>query len=656
MRVPPAIRLFLACSLVLAGALSCFAQRPQRTRNADFEQIYDFHSDITLQPDSTLVVTETIDVFAAGLQIRHGIYREFPTSYTDAFNNKYAVGFQMLGATLDGASEHFRVEDYSNGKRIYLGDPGLFVQRGRHVYTLTYTTNRQLGFFKDHDELFWNVTGLGWGFPIQHASATVHLPAAIPTDQVNLSGYTGPQGSREAALTTSTEDSSFQFNAARSFPPRAGLTILLTWPKGYLTEPTVSEKLAFFYSDNRDALFLTAGFLLILLYYLIAWNAVGRDPARGVIMALYQPPQSLSPAGMRYLMRMGFDNKTFAAAILDMAVRGFLTIKEQAGSYTLYLTGKDNRGLTDDEKQVANLLFSGRNQIWLHNENHQSIKDAIQTLKDWLAATEQRKYFVTNSRYLIPPIVFSAAVAAVTLLVKGGPQIFAGAFLCVWLSIWTLAVSAMVRNAFKTWKAVLHPQQSLPRQAGIGKAIFLTVFLLPFCFFEVMAFFFLMKVTSLALVIFVLASAAIHLLFLHLMKAPTFAGRRLMDQVEGFKTFLGEVDGDRLNRAAPPEQTTAAFEKFLPYALALDVEQAWADKFSSVIAGAGTDPGAHNYSPSFCSGSWNGNGFGASGFALAFSGSLTSAISSSATAPGSGSGGGGGGSGGGGGGGGGGGW
>jgi len=352
---------------------------------------------------------------------------------------------------------------------------------------------------------------------------------------------------------------------------------------------------------------------------------------------------------------MGFDNKTFAAAILDMAVRGFLTIKEQGSSYTLYLTGKDNRDLTDDEKQLANLLFSGRNQICLHNENHQTIKDAIQTLKDWLAAAEQRKYFVTNFRYLIAPIVLSAAVAVLPLLVKGGPQVFAGAFLCLWLSVWTLAVSAMVQGAFNAWRAALHPQQSLPGQAGIGKAIFLTVFILPFCFFEVMAFFFLMKVTSLALVIFVLASAAIHLLFLHLMKAPTFAGRRLMDQVEGFKMFLGEVDGDRMNRAAPPEQTPAVFEKFLPYALALDVEQAWANKFSSVIAGAGADPSAHNYSPSFCTGSWNGNAFGASGFASAFSGSLTSAISSSATAPGS-AGGGGGGSGGGGGGGGGGGW
>jgi uncharacterized membrane protein len=158
-------------------------------------------------------------------------------------------------------------------------------------------------------------------------------------------------------------------------------------------------------------------------------------------------------------------------------------------------------------------------------------------------------------------------------------------------------------------------------------------------------------------VLFVVAAGALHIAFLYLLKAPTFAGRRLMDQVEGFKMFLGAVDGDRLNRAMPPQQTPAVFERFLPYALALDVEQDWAEKFSTLLGTAGATPSANAvaYSPSFYSGaSWN--GFSGANFASSFGGSLTSAISSSATAPGSGGGGGSGGSGGGGGGGGGGGW
>jgi uncharacterized membrane protein YgcG len=666
MRISRSIRTALFCFTLVLCSLPCWAQQQhphnlQRTQRPDYEQILDFHSDVTLNQDASLLVTETITVLATGRQIRHGIYRDFPTTYTDPFNNKYVVGFQVLSATLDSADEPFHIENQLNGKRIYLGDPRFAVQPGRHVYTITYSATRLLGFFKDHDELFWNVTGNGWMFDIDHASATVHLPAAIPADQVTLAGFTGFQGSREADLTTSNEDSAFEFVATRRLVAHQGFTVLLSWPKGYFKEPTTADKIHFFFADNGNALLLAAGFFIILLYYLIAWAAVGRDPARGVIMALYEPPQNLSPAAMRYLRRMGFDNKTFAAAILDMAVRGFLTIKQQAGSYTLYRTEKDDSVLTPDEKVVAEYLFVERNELWLHNEHHELIQGAIKALKKSLAAAEQKTYFVTNSRFLIPAIAFSILFVIAYLISLGGPQVIGGIFLSFWLTIWTLAVSGLVYAVFNTWRSALRTQPSgFDEGSSTGKAALFSFFTIPFLFGEAMGFFFLMKMTSLALVLFILACGGLHVLFHFLMKAPTLAGRRVMDQVEGFKMFLGAVDGDRLNRAAPPQQTPAVFEKFLPYALALDVEQHWAEKFSGVLATAGSAPGTNGngcYTPSFYSGSvWNGAAFTGASFASAFSSSLTSAISSSATAPGSGAGGGSGGSGGGGGGGGGGGW
>jgi uncharacterized membrane protein YgcG len=646
----------LACALPSLGQSSPPRPHPARPRFQP-EEITSFHSDITLQADSSLQITETISVIAAGRQIRHGIYRDFPTDYADLLGNRYVVGFRMLSATLDSYPESFRVEEDSNGKRIYLGDANLFVANGPHVYTITYTTDRQLGFFKDHDELFWNVTGLGWGFPIRQASATVHLPLAIPGDQVKLSGYTGLKGSRQSELTTLAGESGLEFTTTRPLGAHEGLTILLAWPKGYFIEPTFSQKMHFFFRDNREALLLLAGFAIIIVYYLFVWSAVGRDPAKGVVMAIYEPPSGLSPAGMRYLQRMGFDNKTFSSAILDMAVRGFLTIKEQAGSYTLYTTGKPDSVLSEDERMIAASLFSGRNQIWLHNENHKPIRDSIKGLKNYLASTEQKTYFVTNSRYLIAPIAFSLLIAVCYLAFLGSQKIPLFGFLTLWLSIWSLAVYGLVMNAVKKWKAALHERSSaLGEAAGAGKAILATVQAIPFSFFELMAFWFLWKATSFPFVVYVFACAAFHVFFFHVMKAPTFAGRRLMDQVEGFKMFLGAVDGDRLNRAMPPQQTPAVFERFLPYALALDVEQDWAEKFSALLAGASITPGVSNghYAPSFYSGnSWN--GFPGANFASSFGSSFTSAISSSAMAPGS-SGGAGGGSGGGGGGGGGGGW
>ncbi|HWN75036.1 MAG TPA: DUF2207 domain-containing protein [Candidatus Udaeobacter sp.] len=646
MRVSSAIRAFL---------LGCFCLFAVASARGPAERILVYHSDITLEDDGSLQVTDTITVVSAGQQIRHGIFRDFPTTYIDPYNNRYVVGFQMLSATCDSAPEQFRTEDYFNGKRIYLGNPNSFVSPGQHVYTITYTTNRQLGFYKDHDELFWNVTGIGWDFPIDATSATVHLPLNIPADKVTLSGFTGSKGSLESQLSSSIEDASFQFTAQRPLSRHEGLSVLLQWPKGYITPPTFSQNLEFFFRDNRGALLLGSGFLVTLLYYLIAWSAVGRDPERGVIMALYEPPANLSPSAMRYLMRMGYDNKTFAAAVLDMAVRGFLKITEESGAYRLTLTGKDNRALTPDEKQIASNLFDGRNDILLKQENHTLIKSAMVATQKWLKTGEEKTYFLTNSRYLIPAILISLLVALAYFASLGFAGTIGGLFMALWLTIWTVAVSALVLGALAAWREVLRGGHSALISGG--RALFLTLFALPFLGGEAIGLFFLTKLTSLSFGVFLIATGILHGVFVHLMKAPTFAGRRLMDQVEGFKMFLGSVDGDRLNRATPPQQTTEVFEKFLPYALALDVEQDWANKFSGILSAAGTAPGSSGsaYTPSFYSGSsWN--SFSGAGFASSFGSSLTSAISSSSTAPGSSGGGGSGGSGGGGGGGGGGGW
>jgi uncharacterized membrane protein YgcG len=646
MRAPSPTRFLFAACFCLLTVL------PARCQS---ERILDFHSDITLEDEGSLQVTETITVISAGNKVRHGIFRDFPTTYTDPYNNRYAVGFQMISATRDSAPEQFRVDDQSNGKRIYLGNPNALVTLGRHVYTLTYATSRQLGFYKDHDELFWNVTGNGWDFAIDKSSATVHLPGNIPADKVTLSGFTGPKGSREAQLSSSAENAAFEFTARRALAPREGLSVLLAWPKGYITPPTFSQNLEFFFRDNRGALLLASGFLVTLLYYLIAWSAVGRDPARDVIMPLYEPPATLSPSAMRYLMRMGYDNKTFAAAILDMAVRGFLKITEDSGAYTLTLTGKDDRVLTPDEKQIASELFEGRNEVLLQQENHTLIKGAMVAAQKWLKSAEEKTYFVANSRYLIPAIALSLLVILSFFATLKLPQRIIGIFLSFWLTLWTIGVSALFLTVFAAWRDVArHGSASL---IGTGKAFFYTLFAIPFLGGEIMGLLFLAKSTSLSFGMFLVASGILHGVFVHLMKAPTFAGRRLMDQVEGFRMFLGSVEGDRLNRAAPPQQTPQVFEKFLPYALALDVEQDWANKFSGILTTAGTAPGVSGsaYTPSFYAGS-SLNSFSGAGFASSFSNSLTSAISSSSTAPGSGGGGGSGGSGGGGGGGGGGGW
>ncbi|MCZ6804141.1 MAG: DUF2207 domain-containing protein, partial [Proteobacteria bacterium] len=287
------------------------------------ERIHSYHSDIVIDDKGDMTVMETITVNAEGNKIKRGIYRDFPTRYKDRFGNKYKVEFSIVQILRDGKPEKFHTEKKSNGIRIYIGEKSRYLKKRDYTYTITYRTNRQLGFFDQHDELYWNVTGNDWDFPIDKASATVRLPKTIPQDSIEVEGYTGISGSKDQNYTASIRsDGSAYIEATQTLPKRNGLTIVVTWPKGYIAQPTTSEKIDYLLSDNRHLIVAFVGLIVLLIYYGLAWLKVGKDPEQGVIFPHYEPPSGYSPASLRFVLQMGYDNACFAAAIINLAVKG----------------------------------------------------------------------------------------------------------------------------------------------------------------------------------------------------------------------------------------------------------------------------------------------------------------------------------------------
>ena len=162
------------------------------------ERILSFDETVTVQSDGALRVREVIRVNAEGRNIRRGIFRDFPTTYP-ANGRQVVVGFQFESATRDGQDEPWRTEPFGNGVRVYLGSPSVMLPHGEHTYELVYRTDRQMGFFADHDELYWNVTGNGWDFPIDRATARVVLPAEIPVGDIKLG--TPPANTQRQSVT-----------------------------------------------------------------------------------------------------------------------------------------------------------------------------------------------------------------------------------------------------------------------------------------------------------------------------------------------------------------------------------------------------------------------------------------------------------------------
>ena len=565
---------FLAVLLLLPAGLAEAAR----------ERILSYDADIKINADASVTVTEIIQVESTGNQIRRGIYRDIPTIYKDSKGNRVRVDFTLLSVLRDGKSEPYKTEGFSNGIRIRIGQENVFLAPGQYTYTIKYKVKRVLGFFADHDELYWNVTGNGWDFAIDAASARVTLPPGAPASDIKVAAYTGRAGETGSDYLTEAKADGVEFASTRALAAKEGLTIVVGWPKGYVEEPSSKQKFLWFLKDNLGILLSLLALILVPLWYVYAWNKVGRDPGKGVIFPRYTPPEGFSPAAIRYIRRMGYDDKAFTAAIINLAVQGRLIIRQEGKrKYILVNTHAQAAG-SPEEDLLHSKLFAKGDTLELDNANHQIFSTAGLNLHKNLTAAYKGKYFKTNTSWLSPGILMGIILLAFSLI-----------------------LTVNYGNAFG----------------------------------------------MLLLIISALAFIVISAVFGKLLKAPTLAGRALMDEIEGFKMFLEVAEKDYLQWSAPPERTPELFEKYLPYALALGVDQQWAEKFSSILAAA-SDAG-QGYRPAWYQGHHY-TGFSAASFASNLNSSFNSSIAAAKTAPGSSSGFSGGSSGGGGGGGGGGGW
>ena len=545
------------------------------------ERILDYQSNILIHTNGDLLVTETIRVRAEGENIRRGIYRDFPTSYKDRQGNHYKVELNVLDVKRNDAPEPFHTEKRSNGVRIYIGSQNRMVGNGVHEYQLRYQTSRQLGFFKEFDELYWNVTGNGWMFPIDHAGARIELPEPVKDWDLRTGFYTGSQGSRgKDAQSDIVNEHTVVFESTRGLQPYEGLTVSVGWPKGIVDEPTNTKRIAWFLQDNRSALVLLIGLLAALGWYLWAWNRYGRDPRKGVIIPRFRPPSGLTPAGCSYILNMSFGKQAFAAAVVSLGVKSYLEIDDQDDEFTLRKKtagGKDK--ISKGESAVLQSLFEGDSEIKLDQKNYRVFAKARNELKSALKSEHLGRVFILNSVYAAPGILLTIVAALIAAVLKAGPL--------VWITYTILSIT-------------------------------------------------------------------MHVTFLFLLRAPTPAGRRIMDEIEGFKMYLDTAEQDRLERMQSPGLTPEVFETFLPFAFALGVENNWCERFARELPEELAK--RSGYQPTWYSGSQNRLNT-LSHLGNDFNNSFSSAISSASSPPGSSSGSGGGGSsGGGGGGGGGGGW
>jgi uncharacterized membrane protein YgcG len=587
------------------------------------EKILSFDSDISLHVSGEVDVVETITVQVEHNKIRRGIFRDFPTIYKSPWLTKSTVGFEIDKVLRNGQPEPYHTEPLAGGVRIYIGNKNQLVPRGKQTYTIAYRTDRQMAFLETHDRFAWNVTGNGWNFRVDEVTATIHLPKEVPTAAVkDESAWTGYAGDTGADYHAEIKEETIFIKSTQALQPYQGLTLRIEFIKGFFENNR--SALMDFLTDNLFWLLMVVTFISLMVFYWMAWDRVGRDPEPGVIMPRFYPPDKMSPAAMRYVLDEKADGKSFTAALINLAVKGYVQLEKISQGYKIIRqAGEPKEQASKGEHLVYQKLLRSNDSMVIDKKYNSKVKTAQSGLVAKIKQEHKEKCFKNNWVYAFIGMGISVLVMLALLLHHNPGD----------------------RSAFGVLGQIVF----------FGLVMFFIFKSKPLGWIPAIAVFVFMSNLNLSVELFIMLGflIVVNLLFIYLLKSPTPFGRELMDKIEGFKMYLSTAEQNRLEIMHPPQMTPELFEKYLPYALALGVENQWSEQFAAYLKQAALDP--QEYQPTWYSGhSFDLSSTGSRSFG-AISGGMASTLSAASTPPSSSSGGGGF-SGGGGGGGGGGGW
>lgn len=544
---------------------------------AQEEKITSFHSDITVAESGSLTVRETIQIYAAGDIFKRGITRALPLTRRDIDNNRIGVDYIIREVLVDGKPVNYFTEKEGGDLVVYVGERDRYLSPGNYRYEILYETAGQIGFFDDYDELSWNVNGLS-GKTMDSVGAVVRLPAGA--DVISSHCYTGRQGSGDSNCTTETDEVGTLVVQANNLPSNEMLTLSVGFTKGIVTQPPEQLPRTFTWFERKGLVLLSSLFLVFLFaYYIYTWRRYGVDPPKPVVIPQFSPPDGLSPASVGMLYKGHYLDDFVTASIVNLSVKGFIRIDEVVEKGGLF-------GLRSDKRYALARL-----------------KEA----DDKLPAEEQ--------------------IVMRSLFRKTGSVTLTGKY--------DETIAMMMSDYHKSLKK----QHGSVLNEGRNLKFHLVPWLAFIAYFIVMVRFVtddLLQFTANrnALVATLLLGLVSYLLYAWLIVRPGERKLHYRSAVEGLKMYLDVAEEKQLQFFNPPEVTPALFEQLLPYAIALDMEKVWGDKFEKAFLSSALEP--ESYRPAW----YGGRYVNAALFGHALNSTLSNTLSHAAMQPQSSSGGG----------------
>ena len=461
-------------------------------------------------------------------QPRHGIFRLIPVRYNDRQGAAHDLRLRVESVRDETGRElPQRTRREGRNVRIRIGDPQSTVV-GAHTYVLRYRIPVGVDSYAEHDELYWNVTGNDWAVPIGAATAGVRLPSAAPAASVAFDAFTGPEGARGRDARLEYADGELRVETTRALGPWEGLTLVVGWPKGLVHPPGRLARCVDFLRWNWP-LFLP---IPVGLWVLRRWRGRGHDPeVRASVAVQYEPPEGLTPSEVGALIDERADMRDITAAVVHLAVRGYLRIEEEESKVL---------GLFDRREVTLVRLPPPAGGPPL--KNHEvALIDGLFSTGDRVRLGDLREHFYLH----LPRVrrgIYNELVAGG--LFEASPETVRARY--VGAGVGLLVVGGALAIFWVARQGLVSGMAFVPPLVGV----------------------------ALSALILILAAGA--------MPRRTRRGVESLLQVRGLQEFIERVESPRLavtERGLDPRQH---FERVLPYAMALGVASRWAKAFQDL--------------------------------------------------------------------------
>ena len=325
----------------------------------------------------------------------------------------------------------------------------------------------------------------------------------------------------------------------------------------------------------------------VLFYYLAVNLSLGRNPALGSVVTRYSPPEGLSPAAVRYIITRGSDFRTLAAVIAQLAARKCIHVQPLGGSgYKLSQLMADKatvQSLAPEESRLLQIIFDDGPEFTIDTSRATTLNMFASVLQEKLQKQLGEKYFTSHLGYVALGIFLSFITSIVFALIRHPKDTFTALFLTAWFffcgCILGLVIAmTLVPNLLRAMRGLGGYKQVLIALAvvagfGIGFGFVLRE---------------LARGVSEEFGGVLILLVAVNPICASMLRRYTAAGRDALGQIDGFRQFLLKAEQDRLQRLNHPEEVPASGLQYLPYAIALDIREAWGDHLATAVFGVPT--------------------------------------------------------------------